>query len=96
MAYRPTLYEQETIILFNREEKDAEVYTFEPSLKKKLMQMCEDGDAYMKQENNGIGGMTVIVDKKLVSVRKPRPKSKPLTAEEKKALVDRLSKGSTR
>ena len=34
--YKPSLLEQETIILYNQGEKDVEIYTHDPALIKKL------------------------------------------------------------
>lgn len=83
-----SLLEQETIILFNREEKEAEVSTHEPSLKKKLDKLCNTSpDVFIKREDNGAGGVTYTVLKNLISIRTPREKKK-LTGEQKKALRD--------
>lgn len=90
--YKLSLLEQETIILFNREGKEADVYTHEPSLKKKLDNLCKTSpDAFVKREDNGAGGVTYTLLKKLISIRTPREK-KTLSEEEKKALRKQLTK----
>lgn len=90
--YKLSLLEQETIILFNREEKEADVYTHEPSLKKKLDNLCKTSpDVFVKREDNGVGGITYTLPKKLISIRTPREK-KTLSEEQKKALRKQLTK----
>lgn len=87
-----SLLEQETIILFNREEKEADVYTHEPSLKKKLDKLCKTSpDVFVKREDNGAGGVTYTLPKNLISIRSPREK-KTLSEEQKKALRKQLTK----
>ena len=87
-----SLLEQETIILFNREDKEAEIYTHEPSLKKKLDNLCKTSpDVFMKKDDNGAGGMTYTLPKKLISIRTPREK-KTLSEDQKKALRTQLTK----
>jgi hypothetical protein len=91
-SYKLSLLEQETIILFNREEKQAEVYTHEPSLKKKLDNLCKTSpDVFVKREDNGAGGVTYTLPKKLIAIRTPRPK-KTLSEEEREALRERMAK----
>lgn len=65
-------YEKETIILFNEEEAEAEVYTHNTSMKQKLRQMAKDspGDCRFA-EKNSCGGETYRINKKLVQIRKP-------------------------
>ena len=94
--YKLSLLEQETIILFNREEKDADVYTHEPSLKKKLDKLCETTPGeFVKREDNGVGGVTYTLPKKLISIRTPRPK-KALSEEERIALRERMAKSMSK
>lgn len=94
--YKLSLLEQETIILFNREEKEADVYTHEPSLIKKLDNLCKTSpDVFVKREDNGAGGITYTLPKKLISIRTPRPK-KELSEEEKNALRERMAKNLSR
>jgi len=42
MAYQYSRYEQETIILFNEEQKTATVETYNMKMKNKLIQMATD------------------------------------------------------
>lgn len=73
--YKVTMLEQETIILWNREETQANVYTFEPSLKKKLENLSKTHpDIFVKTEDNGIGGITYCLPKELITIRNPRAK----------------------
>jgi len=95
-TYKLSLLEQETIILFNREEKEADVYTHEPRLKKKLDKLCKTSpDVFVKREDNGAGGITYTLPKKLISIRTPRAK-KVLSEEEKKVLRKQLAKNLSR
>ena len=93
MAERITLLEQETIILYNRAEKAAEVFTYEPSLKRKLAAMEKEyEEVILSEADNGLGGATYIVPKKLINIRKPA-KKRPMSEEEKNKLVSRLRGG---
>ena len=81
-----SLLEQETIILWNRAEKEVEVFTYEPRLKTKLNKMVkEDKSVSCKVKNNGEGGATYILPKNYIQIRKP-PKGKPMTDEQKELL----------
>ena len=87
-----SLLEQETIILFNRAEKEATIYTHEPSLIKKLTELCEAAPkVYTKKSDNGAGGITYTLPKKLISIRTAREK-KVLTEEQKKTLREQFAK----
>ena len=65
-------YEKETIILFNEEEMEAEVYTHNVPLKQKLRQMAKEspGNCHFVEKND-CGGETFRINKKLVQIRKP-------------------------
>ncbi len=90
--YKLSLLEQETIILFNREEKEADVYTHESGLKKKLDKLSKSSpDVFIKREENGAEGVTYTLPKNLISIRTPREK-KTLSEEQKKALRKQLTK----
>ena len=66
--------------------------THEPSLKKKLDNLCKTSpDVFMKKDDNGAGGMTYTLPKKLISIRTPREK-KTLSEDQKKALRTQLTK----
>ena len=64
-----TKIEQETIILFNEGEADAEVYTHNVKLKNKLTKMAKKRpDLYCLKDKNAHGGVTYIFPKKLLTV----------------------------
>lgn len=89
-----SLTEQETVILYNRADKRAEVFTYEPSLKRKLGELAEKypDEVILANPDNGSGGVAYMVPKKLINIRQPRHK-KELTEEEKKELAERLRIG---
>ena len=53
--YKPTLIEKETIILFNEEENEAEIYTYNPTV------------ARMKRKDN-TGAYTFTIPKQRMSI----------------------------
>ena len=62
-----SLYEQETIILYNQAEATAEVYTHDPKLLEKLRRLAEKyPDQIVKKDRQ-----TFTVPKRCVSVREP-------------------------
>ena len=62
-----SLYEQETIILYNQAEVVAEVYTHDPRLLEKLRRLAEKyPDQIVKKDRQ-----TFLVPKRCVSVREP-------------------------
>ena len=62
-----SLYEQETIILYNQAETTAEVYTHDPRLLEKLRRLAEKyPDQIVKKDRQ-----TFTVPKRCVSVREP-------------------------
>ena len=82
-----TNYEQETIINFNKEEKVAYIFTYE----KTWQQHLEKKLGLKPVKDNGFGGKEYVIDKKRIS--KPRmPGKRTLTAEQRKAIGDRLRK----
>ena len=63
-----SLYEQETIILYNQAEVVAEVYTHDPRLLEKLRRLAEKyPDQIVKKDRQ-----TFLVPKRCVSVRERR------------------------
>ena len=62
-----SLIEQETIICFNRAEKCAEVYTYDPKIKKKLKQLSEMSEADITAMGED-GSVTYKVRKELISI----------------------------
>lgn len=62
-----SLYEQETIILYNQAEATAEVYSHDPRLLEKLRRLAEKyPDQIVKKDRQ-----TFTVPKRCVSVREP-------------------------
>lgn len=66
---KATLAEQETIILYNQADKEAEIYTHDPVLIKKLN--AEPDVAKLKRDN-GFGGYTYTLPKKELFIRLKR------------------------
>ena len=82
-----SLYEQETIILYNQAEATAEVYTHDPRLLEKLRRLAEKyPDQIVKKDRQ-----TFTVPKRCVSVREKRCVSvrEPYSAERRKAASER-------
>ena len=74
-----SLYEQETIILYNQVEATAEVYSHDPRLLEKLRRLAEKyPDQIVKKDRQ-----TFTVPKRCVSVREP------YSAERRKAASER-------
>ena len=74
-----SLYEQETIILYNQAEATAEVYTHDPKLLEKLRRLAEKyPDQIVKKARQPF-----TVPKRCVSVREP------YSAERRKAASER-------
>ena len=84
--------EQETIILWDRKYPEAHIYTFEPSLKRKLAAMAKAYPNEIKVEKADNGSVEYILPKNLVSIRSPR-QGRKLSEEEKKEIAERLAKG---
>lgn len=74
-----TLYEQETIILYNQAEATAEVYTHDPRLLEKLRRLAEKYPDQIVEKD----WQTFTVPKRCVSVREP------YSAERRKAASER-------
>ena len=65
-------YEQETIILYNADEKNAEVYTADKSVMKRFDSICmEYPDIYKVKKLDSVS-KTYSVPKSYISYRKPR------------------------
>lgn len=66
-------YEQETIILFNEEEKTASVYTYNGALKRKLTELCESRPQEARRSKaDEHGGITFVIPKRWVKVNPTR------------------------
>lgn len=76
--------EQETVFTYNQEEKDASIYTFDPSLMRKLDKMCGTSEEIkLKKEGNGF--KEYILPKKWIKVHMP----KQLSEEARQRLIER-------
>lgn len=82
-----SLLEQETIIIFNRAEKKAEVFTYAPTMKRRLKELAADFEEVRQIGDNENGGETYILPKNLITIRRPR---KQLTKKEKTGLASRF------
>lgn len=81
--------EQETIILFNEQEQQAEVYTHNKALQKRLSGFCEKHpESFSFRGDNGAGAKTFIVPKKRITVTAPRT----LTPEQREKARQNLKK----
>lgn len=79
------LFEQETIINFNREEKTANIFTYEPTWQRHL-----EGRLGLKPiKDNGFGGREYEVPKSLI---KPPRAPRRLTDAARQKLGERLSR----
>lgn len=69
-----TKLEKETIILFNEDESDAEIYTFNGKLKRKLAERAiEYPELYRLSEDKRYGSVTCTVPKFFLSVSFKKP-----------------------
>lgn len=85
---RITKYEQETIILWNKGEDTASVFTYEPTLKKRVAKFArEHPDIARFDFDNGSGGIAYLIDKSRISIRFTAPYS-----EERREAASKLAK----
>lgn len=77
--------EKETIITFNEADPEAEVFTYSPRWQKHMKDRFG-----LKGEPNDAGAKTYIIPKS--RIRLPQP-PKNLTAEQRRKIGERLSKG---
>jgi len=87
-----TRYEQETVILFNEEESQAQVYTYNKPLQKKLDKLCNREGAELKTSDSA-GAKTYLVPKTWIKVTPKRQVS--LTEVQRKAIGERLLKSKS-
>jgi hypothetical protein len=80
-----TGYEQETIINYNKEEAEADIYTHDEKLIKKLKQACKVHPEKFKQIDKNGEAYTFTIHKKYITVKIP----KVLTEEERQKLRER-------
>ena len=88
---RRSRLEQETIINFNEEEKEASVYTFNRALQRKLARLAEEHPDECRKAKTWQPGESVeyIVPKKWIKVSPPKKVN--YTDEQKAALAERLA-----
>lgn len=80
--------EQETIVCFNAEEENAEIYTCNPSTIRKLQQLSEEQPEYYKLVKQDEISVTYSCPKNLINFRK----KKVYTDEQRQVMAERLSK----
>lgn len=78
-------YEKETIIVFNEEEKTANVYTFNKKLIKKLDMLCNNNEAELVKYSNE-GSKTYNVPKSWIKISPPKRMN--ISEERRKALIE--------
>lgn len=72
-----TPYEKETIILYNQGEKEANVYTHDPKLIRRLQKLAEKyPDEVRLEKEHKNGSCSYIVPKECVLVREPYSKER--------------------
>jgi len=81
-----SLYEQETVINYNREDKNATVYTRDPAVMRKLDQLVISFPEVYKCIGETDIDKTYEMPKSAVNYRKPRQ----LSEEQRQAARDRL------
>lgn len=74
-----SLYEQETIILYNQAETTAEVYTHDPKLLEKLSRLAEKYPSQISRKDEH----SYTVPKRCVSVREPFSEERRAAARER-------------
>ncbi|MEG2634139.1 MAG: molecular chaperone [Oscillospiraceae bacterium] len=86
--YHLTKAEKETIILFNEYETDAEVYTFNPKLQRKLRERANEyPEIYQLQEDKQYGSVTCRMPKSSLSVSLKKPISEERRTELRKRAL---------
>ena len=81
-------YEQETIILFNADESNAEIYTADKTVMKRLDQLCNTyPDIYKIKKEDSIS-KTYSVPKSYISYRKPRKLSSEQRELARKRMIE--------
>ena len=82
-----TRYEQETIVNFNADDKNAEIYTADPVVMRRLDRLCHESRDYTVVKETATAKWYKC-PKKLVAFRKPRI----ITAEQQKRLSENAKK----
>lgn len=83
-----SLYEQETVINYNREDKNATVYTRDPAVMRKLDQLVISIPEVYKCIGETDIDKTYEIPKSAVNYRKPRR----LSAEQREAARERMKR----
>lgn len=90
------IYEQETVIQISRDSNEAHIWTSDTTMMTKLDNLCSASDSWRLTSTGTIDGDVVnkeyVADKALISFRKNRNKTTPLTDEQKDELRDRLAR----
>lgn len=81
-------YEQETIVLYNAEDKNAEIYTADRTVMRKLDKLCEEHPDIYKTIKSDELSKTYSVPKNYINYRKPRT----LTSEQVEIIRERMRK----
>lgn len=88
--------EQETVIQISRDSNEAHIWTSDTTMMTKLDSFCSESDSWRLTSTGIINGEIVnkeyVSDKALISFRKNRNKTTPLTEEQKEELRNRLAK----
>ena len=85
-----SLLERETIICFNEAEPLARVYTFNPSLIRKINVINEKSDQKIEIKDEGYGEVQFYIPKEWVTIRKTRVYH--LTEEEREKKRENIKK----
>lgn len=88
--------EQENVIQISRDSNEAHIWTSDTTMMTKLDSFCSESDSWRLTSTGRINGEIVnkeyVSDKALISFRKNRNKTTPLTEEQKEELRNRLAK----
>ena len=82
-------YEQETIINYNAEEKQAEIYTCDPVVKRKLQKLIADKESGYSLKLTDNDSITVVCPKKCIKFRSAKKRE---LSERQKANLQELAK----
>lgn len=86
---RLTKLEQETIVRFDEQGQQAEIFTYNRSLQKRLSGFCEKyPDQFSFRGDNGAGGKTFLCPKRRIGITAPRS----LTPEQKEKARQNLKR----
>ena len=88
-----TAPERETIVLFDDESNECQIYTCSRPIMTKLDRLCKSQPDNYKLTKQDSQSKTYLTDKRLISFRAERQK-RELTDEQKKAFADRMKKAS--